>query len=121
LLHDDWVSAVHLKGGWWVPSLFVKNTLVPSILIVFIGKTYYVSVQLLDCGLLHCYPIKSSGCVPAFSRNFLPPFLGFKIVWWNTTECCGQVVNTPASYSGGPRFISAQRLAILSEGFHGFP
>jgi hypothetical protein len=31
------------------------------------------------------------------------------------------MVNTPASYSGGPRFISAQRLAILSEGFHGFP
>jgi hypothetical protein len=38
------------------------------------------------------------------------------------TECCGQVVNTPASYSGGTALKSRpQRPAILIEDFCGFP
>jgi hypothetical protein len=39
----------------------------------------------------------------------------------HTTACRGRVVNTPASYSGGPGFkISARRPAILAEVFRGF-
>jgi hypothetical protein len=32
----------------------------------------------------------------------------------------GRVVNTPASYLGGPVFISARRLDILTKGFRDF-
>jgi hypothetical protein len=38
------------------------------------------------------------------------------------TERCGQVVNSPASYSGGPGFKSrSQQPAIMIEVFCGFP
>jgi hypothetical protein len=38
----------------------------------------------------------------------------------STTERHGRVVNTPASYSGGPRVqISTRRPAIVTEAFRG--
>jgi hypothetical protein len=72
LLHDDWVSSVQVKNGWWVSLVFCPlRRRKPGHFVVIIGDTSSLSCYNVLCSDqdTNCLTFFSSACYP-FPQTF---------------------------------------------------